>query len=298
MVERIVIFGGTGFLGTRLTNKIKNSYEITIATRGNNLSNKIEGVTYKTFSYSSESFREIIEDSNIVVNFSGASIAGKRWNDEYKKIMYNSRVNTTEMISEAIQSCSKKPHSFISTSATGIYGNRYDEVLKESSALGNDYLASMCVDWENAAMKSGVRTVCIRVGVVLDKTEGGFERMIRPFRFFVGGRLGSGKQYLPWIHVDDIINIYAEAIQNKSISGAINGTAPHPVTNKEFSDAVAKALNKPNLFMVPEFALKIILGEFAKFLTGSQRALPTKLLDINFIFKHKDIYSALEELLR
>ncbi len=301
MTERIVIFGGTGFLGGRLAEKLKNEYEITIASRNDNVENKTEGVTYRKFSYTTASFSELIDSADIVVNFSGASIAGRRWNEEYKKIMYDSRVKTTKMISDAIISASKKPHSFISTSATGIYGNRQDEVLTEESKTGSDYLANMCVDWENAAFKSnesaGVRTVCVRVGVVLDKNEGGFARMIQPFRFFVGGRLGSGKQYLPWVHVEDIINIYIEAIKNKSLAFAVNGTAPEPVTNSIFSSAVAKALKRPNLFMVPGFALKIILGEFAEFLTGSQRAVPEKLGKLNFNFKYKDIGKALENLL-
>lgn len=300
MVERIVIFGGTGFLGKRLIERLKNDYKIIVASRNVETVQKIKGVDYLTYTQDVESYMNIISGSNIVVNFSGASIAGRRWNEEYKRIMYNSRINTTKFISEAIYRLNDKPVKFISTSATGIYGNRGDEILDESSSEGNDFLAKMCIDWENAALKSrnnNLRTVCIRVGVVLDKSEGGLKRMIQPFKYFVGGRLGSGSQYLPWIHVDDIVNIYLEAIKNANYSGVINGTAPFPVTNTEFSTAVAKIMRRPNIFIVPKFMLKIILGEFAEFLTGSQRAVPRKLLNNGFKFRFVDIKSALDNLI-
>ncbi|MFA7360944.1 MAG: TIGR01777 family oxidoreductase [Candidatus Kapaibacterium sp.] len=300
MVERVVIFGGTGFLGKRLIKNLKNRYNIVVASRDPDSIIKEDGVEYSAFKYDTVSFKNIIDGSDIVVNFSGASIAGRRWNEDYKKIMYDSRIKTTSMITDAISICSDKPHTLVSTSATGIYGSRGNETLTELSSTGIDYLANMCVDWEKSALKAekdNVRTVCIRVGVVLDKKEGGFERMIQPFKYFVGGRLGKGKQYLPWIHVDDITRIFEEAINNRKITGIINGTAPMPITNIEFSSAVAKAMKRPNLFMVPKFMLKIIVGEFAKFLTGSQRAVPQKLLDNGFDFKYKDIKSALDNLI-
>ena len=300
MVERVVIFGGTGFLGKRLIKNLKDDYRIVVASRNPDTIRKDTDVDYTAFNYNIESFKNIIDGSNIVVNFSGASIAGQRWNKKYKKIMYDSRIETTRMISDAISLCTEKPHTLVSTSATGIYGSRDNETLTELSPLGNDYLANMCIDWEKSALKAdkdNVRTVCIRVGVVLDKMEGGFTRMIQPFKYFVGGRLGNGNQFLPWIHVDDIIKIYEEAIKNTKISGIINGTAPQPVTNIEFSSVVAKALKRPNLFVIPEFMLKIIVGEFAEFLIGSQRAVPQKLISNGFNFKYVDIQSAIDNLI-
>lgn len=300
MKEKIVIFGGTGFLGRRLIEKINADYDIVIASRNTNLKDNNPNVNYYSFDYNLDSFKNVINNSQIVINFSGASIAGRRWNEDYKKIMYDSRIKTTSLISEAINSCEEKPHSFISTSATGIYGNQDDEILTESSSLGNDYLSKMCVDWENEALKShlsNVRTVCIRIGVVLDKNEGGFKKMMQPFKYFVGGKLGSGKQYLPWIHIDDIVNIFAECVKNNSISGIVNGTAPTPVTNKEFSSTLANILKRPNLFAVPKFALKIILGEFSDFLVSSQRAIPKKLIDSGFNFKYPKLIEALENIL-
>lgn len=301
MVEKILIFGGTGFLGSRLINNLVKDYDITVASRNAcKVSKKVNNVKYSEFIYDENSFLNLIEGNDIIINFSGASIADKRWNDTYKKVLYDSRVKTTSLISKAIALCKNKPHTFVSTSATGIYGDRDNEILDESSSYGDDFLAKMCVDWENEAFKSqeyGVRTVCIRVGVVLDKKEGGFNRMIQPFKFYVGGRLGSGNQYLPWVHVDDIVRIYTESVKNTNLSGAINGTAPNPVTNKEFSSAVADSLHRPNLFKVPKFALKIILGEFADFLTGSQRVIPKKLIDSGIVFKYSDLHSAMKNLI-
>lgn len=296
MVEKVVMFGGSGFLGSRLTNILRDSYKIVLATRSKGKISGMENVEYTRYSDNVDSYLSIIEGADIVVNFSGASIAGRRWNEEYKKLMYDSRVNTTNLISEAIEKCFKKPHTFVSTSATGVYGNRGDEILDEESETGNDFLSNLCKDWESSAFKAndyGVRTVCIRVGVVLDKKEGGFAKMVQPFRFFVGGPLGNGKQYLPWIHVNDIVNIYKEAITNISLSGIVNGTTPNPVTNKEFSKTLGKVIKRPSIFSVPKFALKIIVGEFAEFLTGSQRVIPKKLSETGFSFEYKDIESAL-----
>jgi hypothetical protein len=303
MVEKIVIFGGTGFLGKRLIDTLKNDYQIVVATRNADANLILESTNIKIEQYSNNvnSFTKIIEGSQVVVNFAGASIADKRWSNAYKKIVYDSRVNTTSLISEAIGNCINKPHTFVSTSATGVYGDRGDELLYEDSDTGNDFLADLCKDWEKAALKSvqfGVKAVCIRTGVVLDKKDGGFRKMMQPFKLFVGGTLGNGKQYLPWIHVNDIINIYREAIINKSLKDIVNGTAPNPVTNIEFSKTLGKALKRPSIFNVPEFALKIIVGEFAGFLIGSQRAIPKKLLDLGFGFEYKEITAAIENILK
>ncbi len=302
MVEKIVIFGGSGFLGRKLIDSIKEDFKIVLASRNAerfiHLNDKIIEVVQYTNDV--ESFLKIIEGSDVVVNFSGASIADKRWNEKYKKIMYDSRVKTTSLISYAISKCTNKPHTLVSTSATGIYGNRGDELLYEESEPGNDYLANLCKDWEHEAFKSieyGVRTVCIRVGIVLDKEQGGFKKMARPFKFFVGGALGNGKQYMPWVHIEDIINIYTEAITNKSLNGVVNGTAPNPVTNNEFSNVLAKILKRPNIFKVPKFALKIIVGELGDIITASQRVISKKLLDSGYRFKYKEIEKALENII-
>jgi uncharacterized protein len=304
MTDNIVIFGGSGFLGRRLSEKLHKEYNITIATRNiKELSHKFvpyDGVNTEEYKFSKESAARIIEGKNIVINLSGASIAGKRWNNKYKQILRSSRIDTAKLIVSAIAETRKKPECFISTSATGIYGDRGDEILTEDSSHGDDYLAEMCTDWEKEtlkAMEQGVRTICIRTGVVLDRTEGGFARMAAPFKFFAGGALGSGKQYLPWIHTEDIINIFAEAIKNTTISGIINGTAPNPVTNYEFSKTLGRILRRPSFFRVPVFVLRILVGELAEFITSSQRVVPVKLVNGGFRFSFPEIEPALKNIL-
>lgn len=303
MKENIVIFGGTGFLGRKIISELHGSYNITVASRNlQHAKSRIKeygNVNSAEFSYTPESVSAITEGTDVVINLSGASIAGRRWNKEYKRILYTSRINTTRLIVTSFGMLSKKPRCFISSSATGIYGNRYDEILTENSKTGNDFLAKMCIDWESEAFNAGnwgIRTVCIRTGVVLDKNEGGFARMVTPFKFFMGGPLGSGKQYMPWIHTNDIVRIYSEVIKNDSLSGIVNGTSPNPVTNKEFSKTLGKILNRPAFFSVPEFALKVIVGELAEFLTASQRVYPEKLTGLDFSFRYPDIASAISNI--
>ncbi|MCU0373067.1 MAG: TIGR01777 family oxidoreductase [Ignavibacteria bacterium] len=303
MKENIVIFGGTGFLGRKIISELHDSYIITVASR-NLLHAKsrlkdYKGISISEFSYNTESVSAIVEGADVVINLSGASIAGRRWNKEYKSILYASRINTTRLIVSSFGMLGKKPRCFISSSATGIYGNSYDEILTETSGAGNDFLANMCIDWENEALQAmnwGIRTVCIRTGVVLDKNEGGFARMVTPFKFFLGGPLGSGKQYMPWIHTEDIVRIYTEVMKNDSLSGIVNGTSPNPVTNKEFSKTLGKILGRPSFFFVPEFALKIIVGELAGFLTSSQRVYPEKLNAVDFTFRYPEITTALRNI--
>jgi len=305
MKEHIVIFGGTGFLGRKIISELHGSYNITIATRNLQVAESrikdYNDIRTVEFSYNPDSVAKIMEGADVVINLSGASIAGRRWNEQYKRVLYTSRIDTTRIIVSTFGTLNKTPRCFISSSATGIYGNRNDEILTENSKTGKDFLARMCTDWENEALKAkelGIRTVCIRTGIVLDKNEGGFARMAVPFKFFVGGTLGNGKQYMPWIHTEDIVKIYAEAVKNDSLSDIVNGTSPNPVTNNEFSKTVGRILNRPSVFSVPEFALKIIVGELAGFLTSSQRVYPEKLSGMDFFFRYNDIESALRNIIK
>ncbi len=196
-----------------------------------------------------------------MVHLAGANLGAKRWNEEYKKLAYDSRILSTRNLVEAIKSVEQKPKVFICSSATGIYGNRYDEVLDENSSPGNDFLATLCNDWEKEAKKVeqlGVRRVSIRTGLVLDKNEGLMKKLIPSFKIFLGGWLGNGKQWFPWIHIDDIVGIYLHAIDNSNINGAVNAASPGIVTNKEFSKMLGKVLSRPALFPIPKLALRII----------------------------------------
>jgi uncharacterized protein len=305
MKENIVIFGGTGFLGRKIISELRGNFNITVATR--NIQGAKSGLEdyndVKTAEYSSspDSIAKINELADIVINLSGASIAGRRWNDKYKHELYASRIDTTRLIVSSFTKLSNKPRCFISASATGIYGNRFDEVLTENSRTGNDFFAKMCTDWENEALKAkvlGIRTVCIRTGIVLDRNEGAFARMALPFKFFVGGPLANGKQYMPWIHTEDIVRIFSEAVKNDSLTDIINGTSPNPITNYEFSKTLGKILMRPSVFSVPEFALNIVIGELARFIIASQRVYPEKLTATDFTFRFPDLESAIRNILK
>ncbi|MCE1165076.1 MAG: TIGR01777 family oxidoreductase [Bacteroidetes bacterium] len=300
-MNRIVIFGGTGFLGRKLSWLLGDEYSITVATR--NAGRRYaygENTDIAEIDNSDESYLRAVDNSYAVINLSGASIAGKRWNGGYKNILYNSRINTTKKITTAFAKCENKPRVFLSTSASGYYGDRRDEILTEESAPGNDFLAGLCSDWEKEAFRAeetGIRTVCIRIGVVLDKQEGALPRLVMPFKFFAGGRLGNGKQWMPWVHVDDVTGIFRHALNNESVNGPVNAVSPNPVTNKEFTKLVGAILHRPSLFPVPELALKIAVGEFAEFLLGGQRILPDKILKAGYKFRYETAEYALKNLL-
>lgn len=305
MKRQIVINGGTGMLGRKLSCAlIKKEYEILMLSRNplkfQNAFDK--NISFKKFDShtSSDELSEILNGSHGIINLAGAPIAGKRWSDQYKKELYNSRIIPTKIISESVADLSVKPDFFINASATGIYGDRGDEILNEESIAGNDFLANLCNDWEKEAMKSKeiTRTVTVRIGVVLDEKGGALEKLILPFKFFAGGYLGNGKQFLPWIHIEDLIRSFLFIIDNRNVSGAVIASSPNPARNKEFSRDIGKVLSRPAFLPAPGFGLKIILGEFAGFLLASQRTVPLKLLNQGFQFKFPDSFSALNSLLK
>ena len=260
---------------------------------GNNI-----GICEWDYTKPADNLIEVINGSEGVINLAGASTAGKRWNEEYKKLIYNSRVITTQKISEAILQCSIKPEVMVSSSATGYYGLSGEDEITEDSPAGDDFLAKVCADWEEKAFQSGLRTVVVRTGVVLDKEEGALKKLLTPFKFFVGGHLGNGKQWFPWIHIDDLIELYIFALENKGIIGAINGTAPGLIRNKEFCKKLGKVMRRPVLFPVPGIALKIAVGEFANYLLTGRKILQKKTLLNGFNFKFANIESALKYLLK
>ncbi len=300
-MDSITVFGGSGFLGRRLISGLKSKYDFVIASRNAAGKNTFpSGIKKAVIDGTLESYTSAINGSAAVINFSGASIAGKRWNSEYKKEIYNSRIGTTEMIVSAIEKCSSKPSVFISTSASGYYGDRADEILNEESGAGSDFLADLCSDWEKAAFRArdlNVRTVCIRIGIVLDKYEGALKELIFPFRLFAGGKLGNGRQWMPWIHIDDVTGIISFALNNASITGPVNTSSPNPSTNRDFSKLTGKIMRRPAFFAVPKFALGIITGEFGKYLLAGQRMHPEKILKTGYKFRYEKLFDALNNLL-
>jgi hypothetical protein len=240
--------------------------------------------------------------ADAVVNLGGASIADGRWSAERKELLRSSRIDTTRALVTALAKMNARPRALVSASATGFYGNRAVELLTEESQPGNDFLSTLAKDWETEALKAeaiGVRVVLARFGIILARHGGALPQMMLPFRFFAGGRVGSGQQWMSWISLDDVIEILRLALENSQIRGPINVISPQPVQNAEFTKTLASAMHRPALFPAPAFALRLALGEMADaLLLSSQRVLPKKLQSLGYRFLHPDLKSALGTVLR
>jgi uncharacterized protein len=241
------------------------------------------------------------EGADAVVNLAGASIGGGRWTAERKKLLRSSRVDLTEHLVAGLARLKAPPKVFVSASAIGYYGDRGEESLTEQSASGQGFLAQITRDWESAAMKAeqfGARTVIARFGIVLSKNGGALPQMLTPFKLGVGGRIGSGKQWMSWIALDDAIAAIRTAITDAAMRGPLNIVAPNPTRNTEFTRALGHALHRPAIFPAPAFALRLILGEMADaLLLSSQRVIPEKLTQHRFRFHYADLESALRRAL-
>jgi uncharacterized protein len=239
--------------------------------------------------------------ADAVVNLAGASIAHGRWTPARRTELRTSRVETTRALVTALAKMSARPRVLVSASATGVYGSRGDEVLTEESPPGATFLAELGKAWETEALKAealGIRVVLARFGVVLTKHGGALPQMMQPFRFFVGGKIGSGQQWLSWITLEDLVDAVRFALESGNARGPINVISPQPVQNEEFTKALARALHRPALFPAPAFALRLALGEMADaLLLSSQRVLPRKLEQLGFHFRHPDLNAALAAIL-
>ncbi|RXJ92771.1 TIGR01777 family protein [Malaciobacter molluscorum] len=278
-MKTIAITGASGFVGTSLKDFFGNlGYKI-LPIKREVLDNKKE-------------LENIVSSSDIIINLAGANIIN-RWSDEYKKLLYSSRIDTTKKIVNAINSVENKPNILISTSAVGIYDNkhRYDE----KGDFSNDFLSNLCQTWEDEAKKANTKVSIFRFGIILGKNGGALAKMMLPFKLGLGGIIGSGKQSFSYIHIDDLLNAYKFVIEN-CIEDTFNLTAPEPTTNYGLTKALGKALNRPTIFPVPEFALKLIFSEGAKVLTDGQEAIPKKLLDLGFKFKYNNIQETVNSL--
>lgn len=233
-----------------------------------------------------------------LVNLAGEPVIGF-WSEKKKRRIRDSRVEFTQRIARCLASASPRPRSFLCASATGYYGNRGDEVLDESSSAGDDFLANVCVEWEAAAGRAeqvGLRVVTLRTGIVLANEGGAFALMRLAFRNLVGGRIGSGKQWMPWIHLQDEVRLILWAVEREDFRGQINLVSPQPVTNAEFTKALGKVLNRPTLMTAPAFALRMVLREAADMLLGSQRVMPNVALALGFQFDYPRLEMALQSL--
>lgn len=304
MRKKILITGATGLIGKRLVSKLKSKhYEITIFSRDKEKGKREvpEADAVIEWDYNKpDEWQKFVDGKDAVVHLAGANLAGKRWDEEYKKLAYNSRVKSAKSLVEAIENAEKKPSVFITSSAVGYYGDRGNEELTEDSSPGNDFLAGFCVDWEKASLpvkNFGCRHSAIRTGNVLSTEEGPIAKMMLPFQLFIGGPLGSGDQWFPWIHMDDIVNIYEFVLENE-IHGPVNAASPNQINMKQFAKALGDSLGRPSLFPVPKFAIKIVAGEIADAVTGSQKVIPKKLLENNYQFIFPEINSAIKDTLQ
>lgn len=240
-----------------------------------------------------------IEGCDAIVHLAGETVDG-RWTKKKKAEIERSRVEGTRMLVAAIASAQNKPRVLVSASGAGYYGNRGDEVLDESSGAGDDFLAHVCRGWEAeaaAAAASGVRVVLLRTGIVIGSNGGALAKMMRPFAFGAGGPLGNGKQFVPWIHIDDIVALYAFAIENEQLRGAVNAVTPDYATSARFSQAIGAAMRRPSLAPAPGFALKIVLGEFAGTVLASQLVLPLAAQRAGFVWSHPRLEEALQSII-
>jgi len=239
--------------------------------------------------------------ADAVVNLSGASIAERRWSAERKSVLRSSRVNAMRALVAALAKMNARPSVLVSASAIGIYGNRGDELLTEESASGSDFLASLARDWEAEALKAealGIRVVLARFGIILARHGGALAKMILPFKIGAGGKIGSGRQWMSWVTLEDTVEILRFALENAAVRGAVNVVAPNAATNSEFTKALATAMHRPALFPAPAFALQLALGEMADaLLLSSQRVAPQKLQQLGYRFLHPDLPTALSAVL-
>ena len=243
-----------------------------------------------------------LEGLDAVVHLAGESISGLRWTDEKKKAIRDSRVQGTRTIIEAFARLEKKPKVFISGSATGFYGDRGDSEMNESNSAGDTFLSEVCKEWEAESRRAdemGIRTVLLRTGIVLSKNGGALATMLTPFKLGVGGVVGSGKQWMSWVSLDDVVGIINFVLENEDIHGPVNAVAPNPVTNAEFTKALGKELYRPTILPLPEFAVNLVFGEMGDaLLLDSTRVVPKRLLEAGYEFKFTDLQPALRHALK
>ena len=297
----ITITGATGFIGRRLIQRLgAEPHQLHVLSRRTNIQFGDTAVWITKWDPLQEDPpEESLANADAVVHLAGEPVA-QRWTPEAKNNIRASRVVSTQRLVHALSALPHRPAVLVCGSAVGIYGSRGDEVLTESSAFGNDYLAEVCQEWEKQAIVAeslGIRVARIRTGVVLGKDGGALQKMLPPFKAFVGGKIGSGKQWMSWIHLDDLVGIICHALANP-MNGAFNGTAPNPVTNAAFTSELAGGLGRPALFPVPDFALKAMFGEMAEMLLGGQRVLPRSTETAGYRFQYPELGPALRNILK
>ena len=302
-MKKILVTGGTGFIGRKVCDTLHNKdYDVNVVSRNPEKAESELGQLGEIHCWNPETEQlptEAISDAKVLIHLAGETISG-RWNSEKKRRIRDSRVLSTRNLVESCVNVESKPDVLICASAIGLYGDSGDNSFTEETPPGTDYLAQVCKEWETEAYKAselGIRVVTVRIGLVLGSGGGMLQQVLTPFRLGIGGKLGSGQQWMSWIHVDDVVGIILYALENDGINGALNATAPVPVRNLEFTKTLGSVLRKPTLLPVPNFGLKLMMGEFADFVLLSQKVLPKKTEATGYEFQFKTIDSALSDLL-
>jgi uncharacterized protein len=292
---RVLIAGASGLVGSALIPVLETKgAEVTRLVRTSPGAGKIEWHPNNDQIDATK-----LEGFDAIINFAGENIAGGRWTDEQKRKIHDSRVNGTHLLSEAMAKLKQPPKVFLCASATGIYGDRGDEILDEQSDSGGGFLAGVCREWEQAtepAVAAGVRTVQLRFGPILAREGGMLAKLLTPFKMGMGGKVGSGKQYISWVAIDDAVGAIKLALNDESIRGPLNIVSPHPVTNEEFTKTLGHVLSRPTALAMPAFAVRLAFGEMAdEMLLTSQRVIPKRLNDAGYEFEYPELEGALRK---
>lgn len=293
----VTITGASGLIGTRLVAALRaRGDEVTVMSRNAARASGALGVPAIAWDpLAGPAPAEALAGRDAVIHLAGEPVA-QRWNAKVKAAILASRETGTRNLVAGLSAADPRPGTLVSSSAVGFYGKHGDELVDERQPAGGDFLAGVCEAWERearAATDLGMRVVLLRTGVVLDPDGGALKTMLTPFRAGVGGPVAGGAQYMPWIHVDDVVGMYLAALDDPSWSGPVNATAPQPVTNREFSKALGRALHRPAVAPVPAFALRMLYGDMAEIVTEGQRAVPARAQELGYDFRHPDLDAAL-----
>ncbi|NER41967.1 TIGR01777 family protein [Bacillus megaterium NBRC 15308 = ATCC 14581] len=299
---KIVIAGGTGFVGKALTKHfLTQKHYVYILTRNADKAARDPKLKYVEWMQESSQPEEHVEGADVFINLAGVSLNSGRWTDEGRKGIVERRLSATQEILRIMAALPEKPSLYVNASAVGYYGTSTTETFTEASpSIGTDFLAETVKKWENEALKAmelNIRTVLTRFGVILGKDGGALPSTALPYKLFAGGTVGSGEQWMSWVHLQDVVKIIDYCIHTKQIEGPVNVTAPNPVQMKEFGKKIGKVLNRPHWMPVPSFGLQLLMGEMSMIILKGQRVLPEKLIQQNYIFTYTVLEDALRDLL-
>ncbi|HVF77870.1 MAG TPA: TIGR01777 family oxidoreductase [Solirubrobacteraceae bacterium] len=297
---RVTVTGATGRIGRHVVAALKErGDEVTALSRDPDKATELLGVPAFAWNMKEDAApKEALTGRDAIVHLAGEDV-GQRWSKEVKAEILDSRERGTRNLVHTIFDTEPRPRALICASASGYYGACKDEIVDEYAAPGRDWLVDVCIRWERQAdsAKIGTRTVIVRTGIVLDAEGGALAKMLPPFKAGIGGPIGSGKQYMPWIHLDDLVGIYLAAIDNPIFQGVINASAPTPVTNKAFAKALGQAINRPAVAPVPGFTIKLMYGEMSQIVLNGVRMVPGRADELGYTFKHPDLDEALRDTL-